>query len=95
MNFALPINCKNKNKCEFRIDRNINFGNASLNGCANGYTQNYTCKGSNECPYQIPGNWRWKQIKDKNNNVVRCIPPKNGTKGHQNNTKYGPKYYLR
>ena len=92
---ALPINCKNKNKCEFRIDRNINFGNASLNGCANGYTQNYTCKGSNECPYQIPGNWRWKQIKDKNNNVVRCIPPKNGTKGHQNNTKYGPKYYLR
>ena len=43
----------------------------------------------------MPGNWRWKSIKDKNNNLVRCIPPKDNTKGYDTNINYGSDYYLK
>ena len=60
------------------------------------------------CPYQVfrreideeykekGGNWRWKKIwDDKQKKVIRCIPPKEGTNGYRNSTKYLPKHYLR
>ena len=40
------------------------------------------------CPYQMPGNWRWKPKVEKDGTVSECAPPPDGEKGYRTNAVY-------
>lgn len=67
-----------------------------LTGC-NYDGSTYKCiDGVDLCPYQMPGNFRWHHVKDSpDGEVIRCIPPENGTQGNGTDLIMGPQYYIK
>ena len=40
------------------------------------------------CPYQMPGNWRWKPTFDENSVAIKCVAPPEGEKGYDTDMIY-------
>jgi len=40
------------------------------------------------CPYQMPGNWRWKPTFDAAGDATQCLPPYHGEKGYETDMHY-------
>jgi len=67
-----------------------------LTGC-NYSGSTYKCiDGNTFCPYQMPGNFRWHHVKDSpDGEVIKCIPPEDGTQGNGTDLIMGPQYYIK
>lgn len=91
----LPASCSAAGSCTFANGASlICNGNAQAAGmsdtlvcraCNNATSQVGACGGGGACPYQQPGNWRYKYHAYANGTVQRCSPPPDGEPGYPGN----------